>query len=320
MDLQITENPELNQPDWNEPFYKVRTNGKCLSVGISFIANRFLKILRLALPVIIFSSLCLTILTSFLCSAEYEMFLTDSFVGRCIAFIVLLFVTSSLTAFAYRCVDVSIEELNLYSIGNKYIYNHLFLKYFTSSLIINSVFILLAFLLLSLPKLMTQLMEKSDILMGEAPDAGVFLLVCKVAAVILLILITIPFPMVFNKMIFERNGVLHDMKSGYLYGWKKWGRIFALVLMVGSLVALLAVMLMAPAYVISLMQHAASESRLQGDSVSLPAYVPYLTMLITFISSFIISIIVITANLPFAYLYAATTTAEADKNTITKKS
>ena len=64
------DNPENNKSAWNEPFFKERTIGKCVSDGISLISNRFWKIIKLALPVIAFAAICITAVTFVFCNAD----------------------------------------------------------------------------------------------------------------------------------------------------------------------------------------------------------------------------------------------------------
>ena len=41
-------------------------------------------------------------------------------------------------------------------------------------------------------------------------------------------------------MMLERNGIFTDLKRGYVLGWKKWGRVFALETLVVILILIAA--------------------------------------------------------------------------------
>ena len=95
------DNSDNNKSAWNEPFFKERTIGKCVSDGISLISNRFWKIIKLALPVIAFAALCITVVTFVFCNAELEISVSENAVLYGLMFFVLLIPLTSLTAFAY---------------------------------------------------------------------------------------------------------------------------------------------------------------------------------------------------------------------------
>ncbi len=314
------DNPEINQPTWNEPFFKERTNGKCLSVSISFIANRFLKIIQLALPVLLVTSTLLSLLMFLFCNPEKETMCGSSLYLKIVVAVILSLVFALLVAFTYRCVDISIEEFDIYSIKYKYLYNSFFKKYVLESFLVFLLFSIFTTVCFLLPDCCNNIIDHLRENGHLDSDNGIVPLLMYGIPLIIFILIIIPLPMVLNVVLIEKNTFFHDIKKGYLYGWKKWGRIFALVLMVGSIAALICLIVLAPAYVIFLMQHAESLSKMQGDTVNMPSFMPIVNVAIMFISSFVISIISIAVILPFAFLYAATKTAESNEKSLTGKS
>ena len=66
------DNNDNNKSVWNEPFYKERNIGKCLSAGVSLISNRFIKIIKLASPVIAVTAVVFTLVTLAFCNAGFE--------------------------------------------------------------------------------------------------------------------------------------------------------------------------------------------------------------------------------------------------------
>jgi hypothetical protein len=139
-------------------------------------------------------------------------------------------------------------------------------------------------------------------------------------AVLLFVAVTVPLYMAISVMMLERNGIFTDLKRGYVLGWKKWGRVFALEMLVVILILIAALFVMAPAYVLSLMQHSATLSRMQGDAVDIPAYFSVITIGSLFISSLVMSVFMLCRYLPHAYLYATAKLEESDEETVVTKS
>jgi hypothetical protein len=298
------DNSDNNKSAWNEPFFKERTIGKCVSDGISLISNRFWKIIKLALPVIALAALCITAVTFVFCNAELEISVSENAVLYGLMICVLLIPIILLTAFAYRCVDVYKERLNIFSIGYKYIYNKEFGK---KTLVAFIIFGIAAAGLVCI-----SLIESSLINLFSADDAfpqqhygisPVSLIVFTFFA-ILFVIFYVPLIMALNVMMINNSQIWSDFKKGYALGWKKWGRLFALDVMINVIIIVMAVFLLAPAYVISIMQHSATLSRLQGDAVDIPGYFSIITLLILFFSSVLCTIIFITKVLPHALFYA----------------
>ena len=93
--------------------------------------------------------------------------------------------------------------------------------------------------------------------------------------------------------------------KGYKVGWKKWGKLFALSLLVSIIVGIISLLLVSPAIVITLLQRNASLSLLEGDAVNLPSLFPLWAVLILIISAFLLTIVTWIQHLPLAYLYAS---------------
>ena len=310
----------MDRSAWNEPFFKERNIGECVSDGISLLSNRFWKIMKLALPVIALAALCFTAVTFVFCNAELEMSVSESPFLYVFLIFVLLIPLALLTAFAYRCVDVYKERLNILSIGYKYIYNKEFGK---KALVAFIIFGVAAAVMLCVSLIATPLI---NLFSADEPFpqqhygiSPVSLIVFTLFA-ILLIIFYVPLIMAMNVMMINNHGIWSDFKKGYTLGWKKWGRLFALDVMINVIIIVMAVFLLAPAYVISIMQHSATLSRLQGDAVDIPAYFSAVTLLILFLSSLLCTVIFITKVLPHALFYANVVCEDKqdDNNTVEK--
>ena len=313
------EYPDNNKSAWNEPFYQERTIGKCISIGLSLISNRFLKIMKLAVPVILFSAVCFTIITYLFCDAGLELTFTDTILFKIISILISIICCAFLAAFSYRCVHINIEGLNVYSIGYKYMYN---LKFWKNTIAAAVVFVFVALIAVALnllANLVVDFFTDDNLLYQEQKGISIVgLIVFSISAVIAIIFL-LPLYMALNVMMIEDIGLLKGLKKGYLLGWKKWGRIFAMDVIINVIIAVLAVFILSPAYVISLMQHSATLSRLQGDAVDIPAFFSLLTMGVLFLSSIFIAIIIITKFLPHAFFYANVACEDKEDEKIVNK-
>lgn len=293
-----------NKSAWNEPFFKERNIGKCLSVGVSLMSNRFLKVIRLAAPLILFAAILFTILAWTFCKAGFECGFADSLVFRIFSTLIIMLNVAILAAFAYRCVDVNIEGLNIYSIGFKFIYNREFWRKVVVAFAIIAVAVITTALCIAAAHATVSLFP--DTPDGTQNQGGVDIMTFIVYGIMVAIamVLTVPLYMALNRMMIEKNHFYLDFKQGYMMGWKKWGRIFALELFINLILAVMAVFVLSPAYVTSLMMHSATLSRLQGDAVDIPAYFSLITICVLFFSSVIWTIFIIARFIPHAYFYA----------------
>ena len=78
-----------------------------------------------------------------------------------------------------------------------------------------------------------------------------------------------------------------------------------MTLVVGIIVGVVAILLMSPAIVISLMQRNASLSLLEGDAVKLPSLFPVWEVVVLLVSTFLLTVLSWIQYLPLAYLYAS---------------
>lgn len=308
---------ENSKSVWKEPFYKERTIGKCVSTGISIVSNRFPKIFRLSLPAALLSSIISTAVIFSLCDADIQTKINNSFVYKIAECILVTIAFALMAAFAYRCVDVHKDNINILSVRYRYIYNIYYWNIFK--------YVLICLILMAAVSF--TVFYTADWVCGFWNDYGDFNtttsnisplnLVVYLIALGILFLLIIPLYMAMNVLVFEKQGIIKGLIKGYVLGWRKWARIFAMEIMISVLVCILSVFLLSPAYVIALTQHSATLSRLQGDAVNIPEWFPFLTIGILFISSFILSIITFTRFIPHALLYATIKCEEkqdADQN------
>lgn len=314
------DNQDNNKSAWNEPFYQTRSIGKCLSIGISFLSNRFLQIMKLALPVICILALFTTIVVYVRCDASLEYSIGQTLLFKVFATVAMTVAVAFVAAFVYRCVDVNIEGLNVYSVGYKYLYNKRFFNNVIIALIVSAIFVIVAVCLYLLASLLIQWIGPNENASMVQGGFSITHIAVGAGAVLLFVAVTVPLYMAISVMMLERNGIFTDLKRGYVLGWKKWGRVFALEMLVVILILIAALFVMAPAYVLSLMQHSATLSRMQGDAVDIPAYFSVITIGSLFISSLVMSVFMLCRYLPHAYLYAMAKLEENDEETVVTKS
>ena len=301
---------ERNKSVWNEPFFMFRKVNKCYSNAISFFTDRFWKIIKLALPILFLGAFGITVILYVLCYATFQISFASSLFFCFFAIIVILFTLSIVISFLYRCIDVNIESINLYSVGYKYIYNKIFFNRLLKAFIV----VLVAFIIIALIGLGIYYINKvttEDILTYEHVLVKTWIL--GISGSVLLMVVLLPLFMSLNTVMYNKKHIWFNLWNGYKLGWKKWGRVFALDFLITITISVLFLFVMAPAYVISLMQHSATLSRMQGDVVDIPFYFPWITALILFMSSMFLIILILMKFMPQAYLYASFVSEEKDE-------
>lgn len=307
-------NMDNNKSAWNEPFYKERNIGKCLSVGVSLISNRFIKIFKLALPVIAVSAIAFTLITLAFCNAGFEYEVAEDVIFKILATMMGLAAVSLLAAFAFRCVDVNIEGLNIYSIGLKYTYNKEFWRKTLAAFCVGVIAVAVMTAILMMANLIVNFFDDEQAIEQTRNGIAITSVIVYAVAAVIAILIIIPLYLALTCMMIRKNNLYKDFKDGYMLGWKKWGRVFALDVFINVIMAVMAVFLLSPAYVTSLMMHSATLSRMQGDAVNIPSYFTAVTVCVLALSSVISAIIIITRFLPHAYFYANVMAEDKDND------
>ena len=300
---------ERNKSVWNEPFFMFRKVNKCYSNAISFITDRFWKIIKLALPILFIGALGLTGILYVLCDASLQTSIIHSSLFLFFVCFDILFTLSLIISFLYRCIDVNIENINLYSVGYKYIYNKgYFIKLYKAFIVNLIVFVFVAIVgtvIFYINKIVAD-----DRLAYEHTLLKTWII--GVLGYVILMIFLLPIYMSLNTVMFDNNLMVRSLWNGYKLGWRKWGRIFALDFLVSITIFVLFLFVMSPSYVISLMQHSATLSRMQGDAVNIPSYFPFITSFILFVSSMFLIMLVLIKFTPQAYLYASFVAEEKD--------
>ena len=304
------DNEVNNKSVWNEPFFIYRKINKCYGTAVSFISDRFLKIIKLALPVVIISAIGITALLYMWCDAGIELSVTSYLWFYVLAIGVSIITVSLVMAVLYRIIDVNIEGLNVYSVGYRYVYNRVFVNKFARAICFNLIVLAIGTLLVAaihfIDSLILTHIDPHDI------DEKSFIInwTIRIVAFIIIMVILIPMYIPLNKLMLHNKGFKQSFLNGYKMGWTKWGKIFSLEVLVVITITIIALFVLAPAYVIALMQHSATLSKIQGDAVDVPEYFTYITILILFIASVFIVILMLFKFLPQAYLYASVLTDE----------
>ena len=311
--MDNTQNNDNNNSAWNQQFFLYRGVGKCLSIGISFLTNRFWKIMRLALPVVAAAALVITPILYALCDAGIENDIEGNVIFKIGAAFLIILAAAAIQAFTFRCINVNIEGLNIYSIGYKYIYNKIFWNNFLKTTVTNAVFAIIALGMGEATQLAIGLL--GDEQQGQVAQWNPTSIPIWIAIAIIIYLITAPIYMTISVLCLENKGFGKDFIRGYKLGWKKIARVAELEFLILILVSILSIFIMAPAYVISLLLHSATLSQVQGDVVNIPAYLTPLTIVILFVAAIILAVITIARTIPHAYLYASVKSDETEETT-----
>ena len=210
------DNQDNNKSAWNEPFYQTRSIGKCLSIGISFLSNRFLQIMKLALPVICILALFTTIVVYVRCDASLEYSIGQTLLFKVFATVAMTVAVAFVAAFVYRCVDVNIEGLNVYSVGYKYLYNKRFFNNVIIALIVSAIFVIVAVCLYLLASLLIQWIGPNENASMVQGGFSITHIAVGAGAVLLFVAVTVPLYMAISVMMLERNGIFTDLKRGYV--------------------------------------------------------------------------------------------------------
>ena len=288
--------------------YRYRGVQKCLSEGISFLTDHFLRFVRLTLPVSIPFSLVVAALIYLACDVTV---LTDGttlmavvgvLTGLCVA------LTAIYVALIYRLLQLQDEGYDMNRLA--------FRRLYTKALWPLAIKALGVSLLISV--ITAAFCYAFQYIIHLPLDDELVTIASKVVGLVVLALVAIalltPLTLCTPGAMLGQEGFFRNIRTAYRWGWRRWGKVFSLNLLVGLIVEIVSTLLLAPAIVVALMQRNATMSIMQGDAVDLPAGFNVWVAIIFLASAFVFTLLLWLQHVPLAYQYASAKVADEEEH------
>ncbi len=287
-------------------FYKIRNTGKCLSEGVSLLTEHFLRMLYLSLPISIpyavSSAILAMVSTNLVVGVTPEKIIMFS-VFSTISFLTLI----GMLALVYRFVEVRIADENLGKQTLKSIYNRRFFALALKSLcyvIITAVLVCIAVGLLVLYSLIGS--KEMDL------DKTTLKIVGLVLILLVFLIFAIAYRNVLPTVMLQKGSYVHPYLDGLKRGFRKWGKMMQISVLVFLLVGVVSFLLSAPAIVFTFVQSSALASQLNGDAVNLPDHFETWMFIILLVTEFVTFFISMVYFSPLSFTYASIMTEEEE--------
>lgn len=287
----------MDNIEGKKKFWIYRSVSKCFSDGVSFLTDDFLKLLRLTLPILLPLAACMAYVLYSASSVQAIMDISSvGFLILLAIFLLFVFYTA-MESFIYSSVKFKAAGLDIASIKFRDIYKGVF-GLFPKMLLFNVISLLLTAIPVGLVML-------PFLIVRDSVESDIAFYVATVLAVLAVIVLTVPYNMVLPNIMLGKGGFFKSLFNGYALGMKKWGKVFALSLVVSIIVNVVSSLLLSPALIFSMIQYSASYSVLNGDAVNLPNNFGIWASVILFLSSFMSLILLWLEKMPFVYLYTS---------------
>jgi hypothetical protein len=287
-------------------FYKIRNTGKCLSEGVSLLTEHFLRMLYLSLPISIpyavSSAILAMVSTNLVVGVTPEKIIMFS-VFSTISFLTLI----GMLALVYRFVEVRIADENLGKQTLKSIYNRRFFALTLKSLcyvIITAVLVCIAVGLLVLYSLIGS--KEMDL------DKTTLKIVGLVLILLVFLIFAIAYRNVLPTVMLQKGSYVRPYLDGLKRGFRKWGKMMQISVLVFLLVGVVSFLLSAPAIVFTFVQSSALASQLNGDAVNLPDHFETWMFIILLVTEFVTFFISMVYFSPLSFTYASIMTEEEE--------
>lgn len=278
-------------------FWVYRSVSRCFSDGVSFLTDDFLKLLVLSLPITIPLAIC-SAFVLYLAGNMQTLMASQAFAILISVVAVLFFVFyTAMDSFIYSSVKYRSEGSEISSLKFRTTYKKV-LGLFPKMILFNFVSLILA----AIP---VGLMCLPSFIVTDSVESGIAFYASLAVAFIIAVILTVPYNMVLPTVMLGKKGFFKSLFKGYALGMKKWGKIFALSLVVTIIVDVVSLLLLSPAIIFSMIQYSASVSMLNGDAVNLPDNFILWVSVILFLSSFMSLILMWVQRIPFVYQYVS---------------
>lgn len=296
-----------------EPFYIYRGVGKCVSMAVSLLTDRFLTFMKYTLPVTLPLAILMAVVTYQCCDAYAMIKVMDTLPMDTMLMIAGLGVLSVAAHVVYMGLIGSMVKLRAQGV--------MFDQVKMSALYKSMMQPVMWSLLWSAGYVLIVAAVCGMIYLGSMIDTEEYieLELARYALYTFAILIYVILGMIY--MLVLPAGILSDAKGmrrigeGFRLGWKKFGKAFSMWLLLVVIAGLLLVILTMPAIVIGLAQSSATLGQLVGDVVDIPDSFPFMSVVMLFVSSYLAVLSAWLIYVPYYYLYAsAKTDVEQEDN------
>ena len=295
---------EVKEPD--NRFYKIRNKGKCLSEGVSLLTEHFLRMILLSLPISIPYALSSAILAQV--ATNLVAGLTPQIIILLSVFSTLSFLTTiGMLALVYRFVEVRIAGKSLGEQTFKSIYDKKFFGLSIKALFYVIITAILAGIAIGLLVLYSFIGGKEMDL-----DKTTLKIIGLMLILLVFLIIAIAYRNVLPTVMLQKGSYVRPYLDGFKKGFKKWGKMMQISLLVFLLVGVVSFLLSAPAIVFTFVQSSALTSQLSGDAVNLPDHFEtwmFITLLVTQFVTFYVMMVYFS---PLSFTYASIMTEEEE--------
>lgn len=285
-------------------FYSYRNIGKCLSAGISFFTDYFRHwlwlTLPLAVPLAVLMGLQLYLSSDMHLYAESAATFLTLLAANAVLLIILIVLFEG---FVYHMINKHAQGIDLQLVTMRTAYTRRWLGLSLRALLTN-VLVLIPILLVITVFVATAVWW---IDLNDAIEAISFIAIAIIVLLIVLLLL-LPAQLCLPSVMLNKGSFFKSFWTGYKWGWKKYGRVLALSLLVCIGVAIISQLLTLPASVLLLLQQAATASKLAGDAVDLPSYLEPFAITVLILSSYLSVLLMFVERIPMAYMYASVKT------------
>ena len=297
--------PAQEERPAQKPFFAYRNLQQCLSQGISFLTDHFLRFLWLSCPVAAPLALLLALLVFHACYLRYYVGGPAATVLLAIVSLIILLCASAYIGFIHRLLVRHKEGLSFDRLPFRKAYDRLFWRLSLYALVVNIFTLLIAAVCIAFG------WAVDHWVIGSHPPFFHWAWASLIA--LLLILVLCPVNQCWAACALSGKSLWAALLSGYRLGWQRWAKVFSLSLLTSIIVCGVSLLLLSPAGVVALTQMSATQSQLAGDTVILPAGFAVSTFVILFISMAICSLLNWVQLVPQAYLYASFSTQAASE-------
>jgi len=294
----------MEKKETKKKFFSYRNVKSSLSDGISLFTDNATHLFKLSLPVLVVYSLLVT-----LC---FDAFSTLGIGGQLslvwlgVACVSAFIAATIIKPLIYNVIRKESKGIEIKSLTLRTFYD----RSFFSLLGRIAVYNLISLFLIALAVAIVFFYIKVPV-----SDKGPELI--KLAGFILLFIFFLVFVIAYRLVLpyvvlGKVRNVFKSVTKGLKKGFRYWGKMMQMSVLVFFIVSIIAVLILSPAIISSLVDRAALISMVQGDAVDLPSSFGLFRILVTFISTFIVANVMFVNYSPLAYTYASIVTDEEE--------